>query len=75
MSTKEAARDRIRAANALLQAAQAEAKAQQDAFAEVCRDVYDNEGLNDREIAEITGYSRARIQQFRCGDPRKKAKK
>jgi hypothetical protein len=54
-------------------------EAELERFASLCREVYDETGANDREIAEATsvegfdGYSRARIQQFRCGDPRKKA--
>lgn len=39
-------------------------------FAISCRRAHEA-GIPDRVIADETGYSRARIQQFRCGDPRK----
>lgn len=38
-------------------------------FAAYCRDAY--RVVNDREMAEVTTFSRARIQQFRKGSRRK----
>lgn len=44
-------------------------------FAAACKEAHEH-GISDQEIADLTketgdGYSRARIQQFRCGDPRR----
>jgi hypothetical protein len=71
LSIKESAQARVADAHERLAAAQEAAKSAQDTFALACQDAYEL-GLNDREMAELTGYSRARIQQFRKGDPRKR---
>lgn len=63
----------------LLQEAQKEEERERSVFAQFCNEAHEH-GIPDREIHELTrdwdptgkGYSRARIQQFRCGDPRKK---
>jgi hypothetical protein len=79
MTEKQNALERVRVAAVLLHQSQLATKRELEHFASLCREVYDETGANDREIAEATsiegfdGYSRARIQQFRCGDPRKKA--
>jgi hypothetical protein len=79
MTEKQNALERVRVAAVLLHQSQLATKQELERFASLCREVYDETGANDREIAEATsvegfdGYSRARIQQFRCGDPRKKA--
>jgi hypothetical protein len=79
MTEKQNALERVRVAAVLLHQSQLATKRELERFASLCREVYDETGANDREIAEATsvegfdGYSRARIQQFRCGDPRKKA--
>lgn len=62
-----------RAANQadLIRSLQNQLTHEQEYFAQMCRDVYDA-GANDREISEVTEFSRARIQQYRKGDPRKR---
>lgn len=76
MSTREEALERVRIAYGRLREAQDVVTIEQAFFAEVCKDAY-RQGVNDREMSELTkesgdGYSRARIQQFRKGDPRKR---
>lgn len=68
--TKQAALQRLAKEKAAIDAAQEELGKRQQKFADSCREVYGV--VNDREMAEGTGYSRARIQQYRCGDPRKR---
>lgn len=71
MTAKQNALERVQTAYLLLRNAQVALDQEQERFAELCRNVYDEHGLNDREIHEATivngcpGYSRARIQQFR----------
>lgn len=67
--TKEAACQALDAAMAELTIVQQQLAIVQTKLAATCKDVYG--ALNDREMAEQTGYSRARIQQFRCGDPKR----
>jgi len=72
MNSKLNALEKVAAAAALLRQAQDEEAAERERFADVCREAY-NEGANDREMHEVTGYSRARIQQFRSGKTTRKA--
>lgn len=69
---RESAIEKLAAAHGLLAHAQDELDECYRYFAVACREAHEVE-IPDRVIAEMTGYSRARIQQFRCGDPRKVA--
>lgn len=70
---KQAAHDHLLGIHKDLKDAQRLVELKLEAFAEACKSAY-AAGLNDREIAESVNppYSRARIQQFRMGDPRKR---
>jgi len=71
MNSKLNALERVATAASTLRKAQEDETSEREHFAEVCREAY-NEGANDREMHEITGYSRARIQQFRSGKATRK---
>lgn len=71
MNAKLAALDRVADAARKLKEAQANEVAERESFAQVCREAY-NQGANDREMKEVAGYSRARIQQFRSGKATRK---
>lgn len=75
MSPKHNALERVRVAYSLLEKAQQAAKEEAERFGQVCRESYEV-GVNDREMSEGIGnkLSRARIQQYRKGDPRKARK-
>jgi hypothetical protein len=70
---RETALDKICTRHLNLLAAQAVVEEERATFAKTCIEAHEA-GIPDREIAELTGYSRARIQQFRCGDPRSAAR-
>ena len=61
---QEAVLESIRVAVDLLDDAQVEVRLCRTNLADLCREAHDV-GLPDREIAALTPYSRARIQQFR----------
>lgn len=71
MNPKDHAIKQVETSFNLLASAQEQVEIERDYFSDACR-LANNVGVPDRLIAEITGYSRARIQQFRMGDPRKK---
>lgn len=72
MNSKLNALERVAAAASMLRKAQDAEAAERERFAQICREAY-HDGANDREMHEVTGYSRARIQQFRSGKTTRKA--
>lgn len=74
MSPKQNALERVRVAYGLLERAQQAARDEAARFGQVCREVYEH-GVNDREMSEgiDSKLSRARIQQYRKGDPRRRS--
>lgn len=63
--------ERVETSYNLLDSAQKRVSVERQYFARACKEAHEA-GVPDRLIADMTGYSRARIQQFRCGDPRRK---
>lgn len=62
---RESAVQKVVTAHTLLASTQDQLKVDYRYFAEACRAAHEA-GIPDRELSEITGYSRQRIQQFRC---------